>query len=434
MYDIAMGSPHTPQEEHAYKPYVGDRFGNSTTQVLQRVLGPQVSWGRLTFVTPDHDIVDIGDLESVVRAKVFIHDPGLLRRIAKGGSVALGESYVDGGWEVEGEDLVTFFRVIFANKLDKRMPGSLPQRLANLVRSVSQSPTTAQKAQLDVRRHYDLGNDFFALMLDPTMAYSCGYALTSEDSLAAMQQQKYARICRKLGLERGGSLLDIGCGWGGFLAYVAEHYPGVRALGITLSNEQLNVARERVRAVAPGGRVEVAMCDYRDLDGRYDFVVSIGMFEHVGRSQYGAFFRKTHGLLLPHGVSLLHTIGMEEPLWRTQDPWMDTYIFPGSRLPRIEELAREARVSDLAIGHVENLRPHYAMTLRHWRRNFSENWQRIRQLDARFDERFRRLWTYYLQICEACFIDSTVELYQVLMCRREGWGFPLNFRFDASPC
>jgi cyclopropane-fatty-acyl-phospholipid synthase len=178
-------------------------------------------------------------------------------------------------------------------------------------------------------------------------------------------------------------------------------------------------------------RVDAAMCDYRDLVGRYDFVVSIGMFEHVGRASYATFFRKTHQLLDVHGVSLLHTIGMEEPLWRTQDPWVDTYIFPGSRLPRLEELSREVRSADLAIGHVENLRPHYAMTLRHWRRNFEENWDTICSLDSRFDERFRRLWLYYLQICEACFIDSTVELYQILLCRRDTWSFPLNFRFDA---
>jgi cyclopropane-fatty-acyl-phospholipid synthase len=426
-----MGFPHTQQEAQIPQSELGNRFGHGMAQALERVLRPLISWGSLKFVTPDRDVVRIGEKDATVRATVTVRDPNLLRRIAKGGSLALGESYVDGEWDVEGEDLVSFFRVLFANKLDRRMPGSFTQRLANLVRSVSQAPSTARKAQLDVRRHYDLSNEFFSLMLDPSMAYSCGYAYTSDDSLAAMQQQKYARICRKLGLERGGSLLDIGCGWGGFLAYVAEHHPNVKATGVTLSGAQLKVARERVRSAAPGNRIEVAMCDYRDLDGRYDFVVSIGMFEHVGRGQYGAFFRKTHDLLYPDGVSLLHTIGMEEPPWRTQDAWMDTYIFPGSRLPRMEELAREARLSDLTIGHVENLRPHYAMTLRHWRGNFTAHWESIRKLDSRFDERFRRLWMYYLQICEACFVDSTVELYQVLMCRREGWAFPLSFRFDA---
>ncbi len=426
-----MGSPHTHQVTYPAENHAPNRFSTGTARTLQRLLGPRIVWGCLTFVIPEHEVIDIGDPGAQVRARVTLRDPYLLGRIARGGSLALGESYVDGSWEVEGEDLVAFFRILFANKLDQSISGSLSQRLTNLVRSVSQSPTTARRAQLDVRRHYDLGNEFFALMLDPSMAYSCGYAVTPEDSLATMQRNKYERICRKLGLDRGGSLLDIGCGWGGFLAYVAEHYPGVRALGITLSAEQLKIARERVYFVAPDGRVQVAMCDYRDLSGSYDFVVSIGMFEHVGRGQYGAFFRKTSQLLYPHGTSLLHTIGMEEPLLRTQDPWIDTYIFPGSRLPRMEEIAREARLSGLTLGHIENLRPHYAMTLQHWRRNFAENWPRIRELDARFDERFRRLWSYYLQVSEACFIDSTVELYQVLMCRRNAWSFPLNFRFDS---
>jgi cyclopropane-fatty-acyl-phospholipid synthase len=153
------------------------------------------------------------------------------------------------------------------------------------------------------------------------------------------------------------------------------------------------------------------------------------MFEHVGRRSYGRFFRTLRNLLNPRGVALLHTIGMEEPLWRLQDPWIDTYIFPGSRIPRLEELIHQARVTDLAIGHVENLRPHYAMTLRHWRENFTRNWAKIRELDGRFDERFKRLWSYYLQMCEACFIDSSVELYQLLLCPRDQWCFPLTFRF-----
>ncbi len=429
---IVMGILRASQETLPSEADTRQPHHRGSATALRRVLERYVSRGRLTLVTPGDGTVDVGDPDAQLHATVVLRDPQLPARVATGGSVALGEGYVDGHWDVKGDDLVTFFRILFANKLDQRIQGSFSNRLTNLVRTLSQAPTTARKALLDVRRHYDLGNEFFSLMLDPSMAYSCGYAHAADDSLASMQQQKYARICRKLGLERGGSLLDIGCGWGGFLAYVAEHYPNVEGMGVTLSEEQFKFARERLRRMGSTNRMQVAMCDYRDLAGRYDFVVSMGMFEHVGRSSYGAFFRKTHRLLDVHGVSLLHTIGMEEPLWRTQDPWIDTYIFPGSRLPRLEELVHEARLSDLAVGHVENLRPHYALTLRHWRRNFAENWTRICDLDSRFDERFRRLWVYYLQICEACFIDSTVELYQVLLCRRDGWSFPLNFRFDPS--
>jgi cyclopropane-fatty-acyl-phospholipid synthase len=299
----------------------------------------------------------------------------------------------------------------------------------NKVRTLARAPTDAHVARRGVHQHYDLGNSFFGMMLDPSMTYSCGYAHTSSDSLSVMQEQKYARICQKLALERGGSLVDVGCGWGGLLAYVAERYPQVKGLGITLSTEQCSYAQERLRQIDPGGRFQVVMCDYRDLRGRYDFVVSVGMFEHVGRRSYGRFFRTLRNLLNPRGVALLHTIGMEEPLWRLQDPWIDTYIFPGSRIPRLEELIHQARVTDLAIGHVENLRPHYAMTLRHWRENFTRNWAKIRELDGRFDERFKRLWSYYLQMCEACFIDSSVELYQLLLCPRDQWCFPLTFRF-----
>jgi cyclopropane-fatty-acyl-phospholipid synthase len=349
--------------------------------------------------------------------------------VALGGSLALGEEYVNGSWDVENDDLVSFFRVLFVNRLDLRIRGSLGKRVMNKVRTLARAPTDAHVARRGVHQHYDLGNSFFGMMLDPSMTYSCGYAHTSSDSLSVMQEQKYARICQKLALERGGSLVDVGCGWGGLLAYVAERYPQVKGLGITLSTEQCSYAQERLRQIDPGGRFQVAMCDYRDLRGRYDFVVSVGMFEHVGRRSYGRFFRTLRNLLNPRGVALLHTIGMEEPLWRLQDPWIDTYIFPGSRIPRLEELIHQARVTDLAIGHVENLRPHYAMTLRHWRENFTRNWAKIRELDGRFDERFKRLWSYYLQMCEACFIDSSVELYQLLLCPRDQWCFPLTFRF-----
>ena len=294
---------------------------------------------------------------------------------------------------------------------------------------MSNAPSDAHRAQRDVRRHYNLGNDFFSLMLDPSMAYSCGYVRSPDDPLEVMQQQKYERIAQKLGLDRGGSLIDIGCGWGGLLAYVGKRYPQVRGLGITLSDEQAKFATERLKAEGLSERFQVAICDYRDISGSYDFVVSVGMFEHVGRASYPIFFSKMRRLLLSNGVALLHTIGVEEPLWRTQDPWIDAYIFPGSRLPRLEELTHQARSEELAVGHVENLRPHYAITLNRWRENFERNWRRIQELDSRFDERFKRLWSYYLQVCEACFVDSTVELYQVLLCPRESWNFGLRFNF-----
>jgi cyclopropane-fatty-acyl-phospholipid synthase len=310
------------------------------------------------------------------------------------------------------------------------MGGMLP-RLLTRFRSWRRYRDLYAAAREDIHLHYDLSNDFFRLMLDPSMTYSCGYALEEGDSLETMQQQKLARIARKLDLQRGGRLLDIGCGWGGLLAYVGEHYPQVEGIGVTLSEEQYDFARQRLSALGLSNRMKVQLLDFRDITGRFDAVVSVGMFEHVGLSSYGDFFDVVQRSLSPAGRALLHTIGVEEDPGRRQDPWVDKYIFPGSRLPRLEELVQGARRANLAVGHVENWRPHYALTLEHWRKNFKRNWQKISGLGKKFDSRFFKMWDLYLQLSEACFIDSTVELYQVLLSPRPRWNFPLSFDFGA---
>lgn len=403
---------------------------NSSTLNLGRRLASTIRWGGLHCVQPDGSTSTIGNTTEGPQVTVTVHHTDFERRVLLGGSLALGESYVDGWWDVPGDDLVPLFQILFASRLDLKFQGSSWQQLRNLLNGWAKAPINARRAQVDVQHHYDLGNDFFAYMLDPSLAYSCGYAHSDQDTLEQMQQQKYERIARKLGLERGGSLLDIGCGWGGLLVYVARRFPALHGLGITLSEEQLHVAQKRLHEAGVADRFQVALCDYRDLRGRYDFIVSVGMFEHVGRASQRRFFEVLRALLRPTSVALLHTIGLEEPLWRAQDPWINTYIFPGSHIPRLEELSRFARLNDLSIGHIENWRPHYALTLRHWKHNFIKHWSDIQKLDSRFDKRFQRMWSYYLQLCEACFLDSTVELYQLLLSPRERWNFPLRFNFE----
>jgi cyclopropane-fatty-acyl-phospholipid synthase len=391
-----------------------------------------ISRGRLTIIEPDGHRTVCGPADGEPRVTVYVHHEGLFHRLMAGGSLAFGESYADGWWSVADDRLCDFFALLFANNVDRFFMQGPMQTIMGRVRSWRPLRSWREKSRDDIRVHYDLSNDFFALMLDPTMSYSCGYAYQQSDTLHTMQEQKLRRISQKLGLEKGGELLDIGCGWGGLLLYAAKHYPNVRGVGVTLSEEQYLHAHRAIREQGVSDRFRVQLLDYRDVSGRFDFVVSVGMFEHVGYASYATFFDKLAGVLKPTGVALLHTIGIEEEPSRAQDPWMDRYIFPGSRLPRLEELVHRARRSQLAVGHVENWRPHYALTLRHWRDNFVKNWGLIQRLGTRFDTTFYRRWDFYLQLCEACFIDSTVELYQLLLTPRPAWNLPLNLEFGRQ--
>jgi cyclopropane-fatty-acyl-phospholipid synthase len=386
--------------------------------------------GLLTIRDASGNTATFGEAASDNKLSLLIKNPRFFSRLASGGSLALGESYADGWWDMEKGRLVDLFSLLFVNGLDRRVRGSFTEKIRSFLHACMTNPKDLTAAKLNIQAHYDLGNDFYRLMLDDSMTYSCGYQRNAGDSLAKMQEQKYRRICQKLGLENGGQLIDVGCGWGGMLSYAGRHYPNISGIGITLSKEQQQYANARLQEEGLSDRIRVELCDYRHVQGSYDYFVSIGMFEHVGLDSYPTFFSTAQRLLKKDGVGLLHTIGMEEEPHTLQDPWVEKYIFPGSRLPRLEEITHEARRAGLIIGHIENWRPHYATTLSLWRGNFVKNWPICMELDPKFDMRFFRIWNYYLQLCEACFIDSTVELYQTLFCRRENWGFPLNFRFD----
>lgn len=397
-------------------------------KLVQKYLS-HIQQGSLRLQLPSSEVLAFGSPHSPDPITMLVHDFRFFPRLIWGGSLALGESYMDGLWDIENDRLVDFFRIVFADKIETKARPSLLVRARDLFHAYSTNPKSLRAARSNIHSHYDLSNEFYSLMLDSSMTYSCGYRHTPDDTLAKMQEQKYRRTCRKLGLERGGSLIDIGCGWGGMLRYVGRNYPGVHGIGITLSKEQQAFAMEKLKEEGLSSRFRVELRDYREVTGSYDYVVSIGMFEHVGLASYPAFFEALERLLNKGGRALLHTIGLEEDPSLRQDAWVARYIFPGSRLPRLEELARMARVHGLAIGQVENWRPHYAVTLRMWRENFTAHWDRIMKLDPKFDLRFRRMWNYYLQLCEACFIDSTVELYQVLMCGRSGWSLPERLDF-----
>ena len=327
-----------------------------------------------------------------------VHDTRFWRRVALQRSLGLGEAYMDGWWDCVALDQF-IARLLVHGGGGERQPrwrhlGQwLWQALVNR-QSLRRAPTVA-------RQHYDLGNDLFRHMLDPTMSYSCGYWREAR-TLTEAQTHKLDLICRKLQLSPGMTLLDIGCGWGGLLHHAATHY-GVQGLGVTLSTEQAQLARERCRDLP----VEIRLQDYRTLQGRFDRIVSVGMFEHVGRRNYETYFRTCERLLVPGGLTLLHSIGTNSSS-RGHDPWIDRYIFPNGELPSVAQIAAASQMH-FVVEDVHGFGPDYARTLRAWDANFQRHWPEIA---PRYDERFYRMWRYYLNSCAGAFDARDIQLWQ----------------------
>lgn len=376
--------------------------------------------GDLTVVNPDGDRFQFGVPGSSVPVEMHVHDPKTYDRIFAFGILGFCEAYMEGWWDEGRSRLVELIGLlyrsdVYAKARDRVKLGLLFKIVSQRLRTL---PTRIQNSRENVQHHYDLGNDFYQRFLDPTMTYSCGYQLQESDSLEQMQRQKYELICRKLELKAGETLVDIGCGWGGMLIYAAEQY-GISGTGITLSQEQAALARQRIDDKGLGDRLEIRICDYRELEGRYDKFVSIGMFEHVGKDCFNTFMRQASALLTPDGIGLLHTIVTRSK--ERNGPWLDKYIFPGGCLPQLHEIVQAMWASKLTVAHCENLKPHYAETLRLWAENFAANWDEIQTLDPKYSDRFFRMWYMYLQSSESSFRHGSLGVYQVVFYKGRPW-------------
>ncbi len=339
-----------------------------------------------------------------------VHDARFFGRVLAGGSLGLGEAYMDGWWDCDALDAF-FYRVLSAD-LQKRIRSL--RALPLLLKSILFDPGRRAKAFEIGERHYDIGNDLFAVMLDRRMNYSCGY-WEDAATLDEAQEAKLDLVCRKLCLAPGMRVLDIGCGWGSLAIWAAERY-GVSVVGITVSREQLELARERARGLP----VELRLEDYRDLNGRFDAVVSIGMFEHVGFRNYRAFFDVARRCLSDSGLFLLHTIGSNESR-RVCDLWIGRYIFPNSLVPSLGQItaALEGR---FVVEDVHSFGPFYDPTLMAWCANFEAAWPHLLE---RYGERFGRMWRYYLLSCAGSFRARYNQLWQIVLSKR---GFRGGYR------
>ena len=334
---------------------------------------------------------------------IQVHDSLFYKRLVAGGSMALGESYVDGWWDCEALD--QFFDRILRIRLDQKFKRSAKAWWCRFKITCTCSPGRWRAFDIG-RRHYDVGNDLFALMLDKWMNYSCAYWKEAHD-LDGAQESKMDLICRKLQLQPGMRLLDIGCGWGGLAAYAAQRY-GVKVVGITVSREQMKLARQRCQGLP----VTTELMDFRSLKGTFDRIVSVGMFEHVGVAHYRTFMRVVRRCLAAGGLFLLQTIGGNRSV-RSVDPWMARYIFPNSMLPSSRQIATAAEKL-LVLEDWHSFGADYDPTLLAWHHNFVTHWDQVK---AAYDGRFFRLWTYYLLACAGSFRARKNQLWQIVFSR-----------------
>ena len=333
-------------------------------------------------------------------------DPKILNknfytRVKAQGSLGLGESYMDGWWECENLD--QFFYKLLFEKIPEKVGVTLPLVLSVLSAKLLNMQSKSRAFEVG-EKHYDLDNEMFSDMLGKTMAYSCGYWKDAQN-LDDAQNAKFDLICRKLNLQPGQKILDIGCGWGSFAKFAAEKYK-VSVVGITVSKEQVEFAKDFCKGLP----VEIKVMDYRNLNEKFDHIISIGMFEHVGPKNYREYLRIAKRCLKDDGLFLLHTIG-KLVTTSANDPWTNKYIFPNGSLPSFLQIAK-ATEKIFVVEDFHNFGAYYDKTLMAWHKNFNDNWPKFKD---KYGERFFRMWNYYLLSCAGAFRAREIQLWQFVL-------------------
>lgn len=336
---------------------------------------------------------------------IVVRNEKFYEKVLAGGSISLGESYMGGWWDCKRLD--EFFFRIFRSNLDKKVKG-MKHLIPLLIKARFFNMQSISRAFEVGERHYDIGNEFYKYMLDKRLVYTCAYWKDAK-TLDKAQEDKLDLVCRKIGLKKGMKVLDIGCGWGSFLKYAAEKY-GIKGVGITISREQAELAREMCK----GLDIEIRVQDYRNVNEKekFDRIVSLGMFEHVGVKNYKEYMEVAKRNLKKGGLFLLHTIGRNFSASAT-DPWINKYIFPNGIIPSVKQIA-EASEKLFVIEDFHNFGEDYDKTLMSWYENFTKNWGKIKSLDKKYNERFHRMWSYYLLVCAASFRVRKNQLWQIV--------------------
>ena len=345
---------------------------------------------------------------------IAVHNSRLYKRVLRYGHLGLGEGYMEGWWDAPRVD--EFIAKLLSANVQKRVRFSLANILL-LLQSLFFNLQARSRAFFVAKKHYDIGNDLYRAMLDPRLVYTCGY-WKGVKTLAEAQEAKLDLVCRKIGLQPGQRVLDIGCGWGSFAKFAAERY-GAEVVGVTVSAEQVKLGTELCRGLP----VELRLQDYREVNERFDHIVSLGMFEHVGRKNYRTYFKVARRCLKDGGLFLLHTIGSARTKY-ANDPWVEKYIFPGGMLPSLAQIARTTE-GLFVIEDVHNFGPDYDTTLMAWFSNFDAAWPELR---AAYGDRFYRMWKYYLLMCAGSFRSRYNQLWQVVLSKEGVPGGDLSVR------
>ncbi|MFT9083351.1 MAG: cyclopropane-fatty-acyl-phospholipid synthase family protein [Leuconostoc pseudomesenteroides] len=348
----------------------------------------------------DGETVHFGEGESI--AKIIMHELVPIKEIIAHASLTFGEAYMDGKIEIQGnlQELVT----LAYRSQDSFFNNS---KFSKLIPKHSHSEKVSKN---DVQSHYDIGNDFYEMWLDKTMTYSCAYFASDSDTLEDAQMNKVRHILNKLHAQEGETLLDIGCGWGTLLFTAAKEY-GLKATGVTLSQQQYDFVSDKIKAEGLTGQVTVYLEDYRELKEQYDHVTSVGMFEHVGKENLAAYFSKIDQLLVENGTALIHGITGQHK-GAGVDAWINKYIFPGGYIPNLAENIDHIMDAHLQVDDLEPLRRHYQKTLEIWTDNFHDVSESV---ISRYGERFYRMWDLYLQACAASFESGNIDVVQYLL-------------------
>jgi cyclopropane-fatty-acyl-phospholipid synthase len=368
--------------------------------------------GSLTLHTPDGAQQVFGNPHQQPHADWYLHDWGVCEAVLASSDIGLGETYMDGRWHSNNIPALVALAIVNRSVLEQAIRGSLFSLLGYRLRHTLRANSRAGSRK-NILAHYDLGNDFYRLWLDSSMTYSA--ALFENDAqrpLPQAQAAKYTRILDQLGLNPGHRVLEIGCGWGGFAEAAAER--GAHLHGITLSPSQLAYAQARIAHFPEQVRPQLSLTDYRDIRGQYDHIVSIEMFEAVGERYWPTYFRALKTLLKPGGSALIQTITIANELfkpYRRSTDFIQQYVFPGGMLPSISVFKEYAHKAGLRVVEAHAFGQDYAETLRRWRARFHDTWAQAQKLG--FDERFRRLWDFYLAYCEAGFAAGSTHVYQV---------------------
>jgi len=408
MNDIAKTADYESQRTGAF-----DRL---LRQQLLAQLG-QLRHGRL-LLADDGEQLEFGDATADLQIHMEILDPAFYRAIATNGSVGAGEAYMDGLWRCD--NLVGLVQLLVRNRdmLDGMESGlarlgGMAMRAWHALRR-----NTRDGSRRNIAAHYDLGNDFFSLFLSPDLMYSSAIWTDPSDTLEIASTRKLERICRKLELKPDDRVIEIGTGWGGFALYAAQHY-GCHVTTTTISREQHALASERIKAAGLGDRVTLLLKDYRDLEGQYDKLVSIEMVEAIGAPYLDVYFEKLGSLLKPDGLALLQAITIEDHRYAqalTSVDFIKRHVFPGSFIPSINALlASKTRSSDLALTQLEDFGHSYALTLKAWRERFMAHLPQVRAQG--FDERFIRMWEFYLAYCEGGFRERSIGVAHLLLAK-----------------